>query len=213
MIIEFEKYYEQEFFKVFKKRDIYAIRGMLDEAYVLNNELYSRDTFLNDTEIGTKDVRAHILRAAIAKVARLYCSKKILPYDFATPVNTIGNCRHVELKFNDKTLYLARIDYPNCVPQKAQYRPSVPSLQMNLFDYQEVDEKSIDVFLATYGDGGNDEFKFGNIGILGEVSWLYSCPLKQGIYRYITKTEQEEILVELTETAIGKGEHNAGEGQ
>jgi len=210
---EFRKYYECEFFKAFRKRDVFAIRGMLDEAYVLVNKLYSAKTFLNDTEIGTKDVRAHNLRAAIAKVAKSYCTKGILPYNFAMRPNNIGNCRHVELQFNSNTLYLARIDCTNSVPQKAQYRPTVPDREWNLFEeIKLVEEKPIDVFLATYGDGGEEKFKFGTIGILGEVSWLYDHPLVQGAYTYTSPKEKEDILVELTESAemeIGKDEKNA----
>lgn len=211
---EIYKHYEYEFLKSFSKNDVHAIRGMLDEAYILNHELYSRNTFLNDTEIGMKDVKAHNLRAAIAKVAKLYCSKGIFPYKFATPLNLIRNCRHVELSFSQKTLYLARIEYSNSRPRKAQYRPIVRSRQENLFYPQETIEESVNVFLATYGDGGADEFKFGDIGILGEVNWLYSCPLKRGVYKYISKSEKEEILVELNESALREGEdYEKGEGR
>ena len=202
---EIRKFFEQEFYKVFKQRDLHAIRGMLDEAYILNNELYSRNTFLQETEIGRKDVRAHILRAAIAKVAKLYCSKGILPYTFATPSNSIGNCRHIELKFRNNTLFIARVDYPGSVPCKAQYRPTVPDIEYDLFDQNQkplsCDEQSIDVFLATYGDVDRESFRFGDIGILGEGSWLFSMPLKQGVYRYSEKKESEMLLVELTEDA------------
>ncbi len=211
---EIEEHYKRLFFKVFKKRDTYAIRGMFDESYTICNELYSRNTFLNDTEIGIKDIRADILRAAVAKTAKLYCKKGILPFDFTTPPNSIGNCRHVELRFGDKSLYLARVDYPSCIPKKVQYRPCVPSLQMNLFyDFQHDKEESIDVFLATYGDSGANKFKFGNIGILGEVSWLFAYPLQQKMYRYITRTEKDELLVELDDSIIREDEDNAGGGE
>lgn len=218
---EIRRFYECEFFKVFRQRDIHAIRGMIDEAYVLNNELYTRNTFLQETEIGRKDVRAHNLRAAIAKVAKLYCTKGILPYVFTTASNSIGNCRHVELKFNNNTLFLARIDSPGNIPCKAQYRPTVPDFEYDLFALNQkpllCEEQPIDVFLATYGDIDRESFRFGDIGILGGESWLFSTPLKQGVYRYIEKKESDDLLVELTENAekeIGKDEKNEkGEAQ
>lgn len=199
LMTELEEYCKSEFLKTFRKQDIHAIRGMFDEAYMINNKLYSMDTFLKETEIGLKDVRTDNLRAAIAKVAKLYCTKGILPYKYISPPNTLGNCRHIELRFDKKALFLARIEYPSCVPKKTLFRPAMPNMEIDMFTEQEEIRRPINVYTATYGDGGADEFRFGKIGILGEISWLYSYPLVRGAYKYISQSEEEEILVDLAE--------------
>lgn len=186
---------------------------MIDEAYVMTNQLYSQsNVFLSKNIIGLKDVWAPILRVAIVEAAKIYVKKGALAFELKIRPNEIKNCNHLELHRDAKTLYVARIESVYSLPRHAQYRPITPNFEDDLFVPRAFEDREIDVFVATYGDGGKHEFQFGDIGILGERTWLWAQPLIQGAYVYTSKTEKEEMLVDLADSVIreiGKDEKNA----
>jgi len=124
--------------------------------------------------IASHDLKAHLLRAAIEKTAYLFCNTGRLPFKVET-LPTIGNHgNHLELTtLTGAKLFIARIQQASEKPRNVQYRPNVePDLFIDFQnDYtlrKDFFKDPIDVFLATYGDKGMDEFIFGNIGIPGE---------------------------------------------
>jgi len=192
--------YEKRFSQVFKKKDIHAVRGLFDEAYVLTNLLYAEKTFLIETEMGLIDIRPHILRASIATVAKEFSKKGYLNWRFSLALNKQKNCRHIELHQGDKILYIARVGGAERIPAKALYRKSI---EQDLFNPTKDEEEDINVFLATYGDNGNSRFMFGKLGIHGIETWLYQKALEEGPYKAITVTtkhKKEELLVDLQDS-------------
>lgn len=199
-----EEYYKQKFWRFFDEQDIHAIRAVIDEGYSLTEILYSAKgaEFLKNTAIGTKDVRPHLLRAAIAYSAKFFQQKGALAFETRIRNNTSKNSRHIELIRHGTRVYIARVLYPGSLPIEADYRTSSTNFNDNLFDpkpIEDKDDKDI-VYIATYGDGGKDKFCYGNLGIMGRKSWFYSEPLTPGIYRYVTKNEEEQLINDVTES-------------
>lgn len=193
---------QQRFKQAFPTERIHAIRALIDFAYESADALYQCQpnegmyNLLQETKVG-KGIWADILRASIACAAKMFCKKGVLPYIFKTPMNCARNCHHVKLCDENIQLYFARTQYQKDMPRKALYRAS-DMFQQNLF-YETFDIRKISTFAATYGDGGDHVFQYGRIGIPGEKAWIYSEPLKAGAYRYPTKQEKTEILVQLNE--------------
>lgn len=202
--MDFTDYFQQQFRNRFKTQRIHAIRAMVDSAYENADKLYHGsldDNLFCATLIG-KDIWADVLRASIACAGKVFCKKGILPYRFATPENLARNIHHVRFDAVDDaySLYLARVEYPQENPHSALYRPKYNDIRISLFDNNDKPEKRVDTFTATYGDGGDHVFKYGNIGILGENSWLYHESLDSGAYQYTTKQDNDDMLVEFDET-------------
>lgn len=208
------EYIQKQFSNEFSKSTIHAIRAMFDFGYEQADYMYNVDNNNNcliSTDIG-KDIWADILRAGIAASAKFFCKKGILPFEFYTKLNSSQNSHHIELHHSDKILYVARIDYASCIPTKALYRPTYNDIQENLFYPSNQNFNEINVFVATYGDNGKHYFQYGNIGILGENSWLLSSPLERGAYR-ASKSEQDDVLVSINEEfkkSLEKDENNGG---
>lgn len=215
-MIDIDTYFEKQFLDTFSTNDIHAIRGLVDLGYETANHLYMLklpDNCLTTTIIG-EDIWADILRAGLACAAKKYCEKGIIPFKFKTPSNKAKNIHHVEMCYENKTLYLARIEYATAIPIKALYRPTFNSIEYDIFEkkYNE-QEKEINTFTATYGDNGGHFFKYGSVGILGEKDWLYRKPLGQGPYKILTKHENDELLVDLEkefEESLMKDDINVG---
>ena len=198
---------QRQFRKLFHPGDIHAIRAMIDDGYEAVNKLYTlaiTDNFLLDTYIGRRDIRAHLLRAAIASSAKKYCQKGVIDFLFSEVPNAAMNCRHIKLSKDDSSLYLARVERPDEIPHKTLYRPIVGMVQGNLFEEPDWDLEKIKTYTATYGDSGDDCFRFGNIGVLGESNWWYCEPLELGAYKVLSKQEKGELLVELNEELLQK---------
>ena len=196
-----------QFKKLFHPRDIHAIRAMIDDGYEAVKELYAlriTDNFLLDTHIGRHDIRAHLLRAAIASSAKKYCQKGVIGFSFSEEPNAAMNCRHIKLSKDDSSLYLARVERHDEIPHKTLYRPVVGMVQGNLFEETDWNLGKINTYTATYGDGGEEYFRFGNIGILGESNWWYCEPLEPGAYKVFSKQEKGELLVELNDELLQK---------
>lgn len=179
----------------------YALRGMFDEAYDLTNRLYGQVDWIGNTIISQKDIRAHILRAALANTAKLFCSKGTIPFIFREETNTIGNCSHIELIGKRAIILPCRVSHPSELPAYSIFRNNYTQyLNMDsLFpEYQK--KSNVKYVAATYGDRGTSSFKFGKIGIPGEATWIDSLPLEQGPYMvFSTKEEKEELLVGIKE--------------
>lgn len=216
MIIDIYEYWKGKFWDNLKKRDIHAIRAVIDEGYLLTNEHYAmKDSFLNETEIGLKDTRAHILRAAISASAKRFHKKGALDFEVRIISNSVRNSRHIELRRKSKKIYIARINYHDSIPKEANYRPITPNFEDDLFEPKTFIDRDVDSFVATYGDAGKKEFQFGDIGIVGGKGWLYTEPLIRGMYTYTTKTEQDEMLVSLEESLAKEleGDEENAEGE
>lgn len=193
---------QQQFEREFPPERIHAVRALIDLAYESADTLYRYQpndgiNLLRATNMG-KEIWADILRASIAYSAKIFCEKGILPYTFETQMNCAHNCHHLRLYNKDGRLYFARTQYNRDIPRKALYRVS-DIIQTRLFD-EEASIKKIETYAATYGDGGEHEFRYGRIGIPGEKDWIHSKPLEVGGYQYPTKKEENEILVQLDET-------------
>ena len=194
---------QQQFEHQFPSERIHAVRALVDLAYESADALYRYQpnngiyNLLRATNVG-KGIWADILRASIACSARTFCEKGILPYVFETQMNCARNCHHVRLYNEEVQLYFARTQYHKDIPKKALYRAS-DIVQIRLFD-EESTIKKIETYAATYGDGGDHEFQYGRIGVPGETGWIHSESLKVGAYRYSTKKEKDEILVQLDES-------------
>ena len=193
-------YFEEQLKQNFPQQRIHAIRALLDESYEIVDEMYRRnsDQLLTSTHLG-KDIRADILRACIAHVAQKYCYDGILPYKFATPTNHAKNSHHVRLSNANISIYFARVETSQEVPRYALYRPTYNNIQGTLFGENNWDLSPVNVFCVTYGDSGESQFKYGNIGVLGKSSWLSKLPLTQGAYVCSKPHEKEELLVELAD--------------
>lgn len=179
----------------------YALRGMFDESYDLVNKLYSDTKWLSKTEICKFDIRTHVLRGAIAEIAKLFCEKGIIPYSFSEKPNAIVNCSHVELLGASSVLLPCRVETPRALPTYSIFRD-------NYTEYYNMDslfpefykESEIKYLAATYGDYGTQTFQFGVIGIPGKSKWIDWKPLEQGPYRmFVTKHEEIDLLVGIRE--------------
>lgn len=193
---------QHQFKQAFPPERIHAVRAVIDLAYESADALYKyqppdgRYNFLRATDVG-KGIWADLLRASIAYTAKVFCEKGILPYTFETQLNCARNSHHIRLCNEGIYLYFARTQYRKDIPKKALYR-GIDLIHSSLFD-EKSDIKKIRIFAATYGDGGEHEFRYGCVGIPGEKNWIYYEPLKVGLYQYPTRQEKNEILVQLDE--------------
>lgn len=215
-MLDFELESKKQFKKLFQSQDIHCLRAAIDSAYEAVEQLYTSqvmENFLLDTIIGQKDVRPHILRAAIASFTKKYCQKGYLEFLYTEESNKAKNCRHVRLEKDNCSLYIARVEWPEEIPHKALYRPTIGDIEINLFEPTKWEPNKISTFTATYGDRGKNTFQFGNIGVLGSSNWWYCEPLDRGAYSVISDNDEEEVLVELNEeflNMVKKRDENGG---
>lgn len=182
-------------------KERYAIRGLFDESYDLTNQLYQKVKWLGSTTIGEKGIHADILRGAISHIAKLFCQKGILPYQFIEPPNTIGNCNYIALHGSKAIILPCRVEKEEAIPRYSIFRHNYTEYYNTGSLFPEIQEETIIKYIAaTYGDNNYYEFQFGRVGIPGNREWIDSIPLTRGPYKtFATNQEKEKILVEVKE--------------
>ena len=194
-----------EFIKVYPIPIRKKLANMIKEAYVLRDECINRNAMIASTEIGRFDLAAHLLRAAMEKVAKEYCNSGILPFTCDAEKNKARNCRHLELKAGNVRTFFARASIASQKPGRVKYRPII---EYNIFTDLDPYEKdiSIDTYLVNYGDR-NGQFEFAGVGIPGQSSWLYYQPLDLTVpdFKLLTESKKDEILVEIIEEGVNNG--------
>lgn len=199
MVTNISDFCKSELARQIPGADRKALISLLKASYNLRNKVSLDNPVFYCTEIGSKDIQADLLRAAIAAVAVDYCSRGILPYKCCIEKNTVRNCSHVELHNNESTIYLARTSFAG---QKPKYVKYIPYNEPNLFDPVPAPEKDvITTFLLTYGDSSTADLDFAVLGVPGSKGWYYKENLSisnADIYT-ISAKEPEEMLISLIE--------------
>lgn len=201
MLFDVNDFLKCEFDKNFNLATKKNIASLLIEAYKLRDECLHAEPILSLTEIGSKDLAAHLLRPAIEKTARIYCLTGKLPFSFLLNLNKAKNSRHILLESPLSTVYFARTQTAWEKPRRVKYRPVV---EMDLFSETNALEEDphVNTFLVNYGDAKERGLSFAGIGIPGARGWLYyeSLDLRVVEKQEMLQPEQhEEILVQLIE--------------
>lgn len=108
---EFDFNLQNSYENIFTNDVKLAVASAVVDAYTLRQQFYQTTTLLLTSELAI-DVSAHILRIALEKVFRKYCKNGRLPWCFNTQLNVAKNCRHIELKIGNATIFLARSSCP-----------------------------------------------------------------------------------------------------
>jgi hypothetical protein len=193
---EFDFNLQNSYENIFTNDVKLAVASAVVDAYTLRQQFYQTTTLLLTSELAI-DVSAHILRIALEKVFRKYCKNGRLPWCFNTQLNVAKNCRHIELKIGNATIFLARSSCPFKKPKKVKYRPDLE------YDMYTETFPPITTFLIAYGEYKNGT-PFVTIGIPGIDDWLYAHPLdltavkpQSNAKTSTSKYESKDLLVEL----------------
>lgn len=195
---EFDLKLQADYQKIFTSDVKLALALAVKDAYSLRQQFYQTTPLLITSELAV-DFSAHILRIALEKVLREYCKNSLLPWDFTIQLNVAKNCHHIELKFDNATIFLARTSSPFKKPKNVKYRPDLE------YDMYTETFPPITTFLIAYGEYKN-ETPFVTIGIPGFKNWLYAHPLDLSaakapcnIQTPASNFENKDLLVELRE--------------
>ena len=169
LINDFDLNLQNNYENVFTNDVKLAVASAVIDAYTLRKQFYQTTPLLLGSELAV-DVSAHILRIALEKVFREYCKNGLVPWCFNIQLNAAKNCRHIELKIGNATIFLARTSSPFKKPKKVKYRPDLE------YDMYTETFPPITTFLIAYGEYKNGT-PFATIGIPGIDDWLYAHPL------------------------------------
>lgn len=192
---EFDLKLQKDYENIFTNDIKLAIASAVTEAYSLRQQFYKTTPLLLASELAV-DASAHILRIALEKIFREYCKSGRIPWCFNIQLNAAKNCRHIELKIGNVTVFLTRTSCPLKKPKKVKYRPDLE------YDMYTETFPPITTFLIAYGEYKNGT-PFTTIGIPGIDDWLYARPLDLSSAPGNTTSNQgkdfknEKLLVEL----------------
>lgn len=205
-----EKHYKEMIKEIIPEEERLRIRQIIDHGFELVNQFYVRkeNRFLCNP-VGN-DLRAHLIRSAIA-----FCAEREYPvegnrfFSYIYKGNAIGNCHHIELKSATVTVLFALANSPNDTGNDSIYRHNVmENLQQNLFEEEEREE-NINALVVTYGIASSDEPNFVVLGIPEKKGWRGSIPLvkpdSKNKNQFITTEETEEFLAKLADNVLEEG--------
>lgn len=189
------------------------IANLMKDAYRTRNKWMNDSGNFLDTKIGTQDLPAHLLRAAIEYEANNYCKKGLLPFKCHTIANTAKNCHHVEMYNDNYKIYFVRAAYefekPGSGIKQALYRPGIEIDLFNPVNQDSQEQFEPPTFYITYGDYSSNSLKFVNIGVPGEKSWLYlkHLSLEEASISPVREQKDEQLLVTLINEDGAKNEN------
>lgn len=205
-----EKHYQEIIKKLIPEEDMLLIRQIVDRGFSIVNQFYThKDNRSLCNPVGN-DLRADLMRAAIAYSAeQIYPSEGNGFFKCTYKRNTIGNCHHIELEGAEVTILFALANSPNDMGNDSIYRRNVMGeYQQSLFEKIDTKE-NIKALVVTYGIASSDEPNFVILGIPGKKGWCGRIPLAKPNTRnkiqFFETEEKEEFIAKLADNVIEEG--------